>query len=72
MLAGLVALLGAAPLIPAPRGALVACFVAMVVHSLAYAGFLIDPVTWALLGVGLSLARGPLPSPRRAGAAPGG
>ena len=44
-------------------GALVACFVAMVVHSLAYAGFLIDPVTWALLGVGLSLARGPLPSP---------
>lgn len=63
VLAGLVALLGAAPLIPAPRGALVACFVAMVVHSLAYAGFLIDPVTWALLGVGLSLARGPLPSP---------
>jgi O-antigen ligase len=63
VLVGLVALLGAAPLIPAPRGALVACFVAMVVHSLAYAGFLIDPVTWALLGVGLSLARGPLPSP---------
>jgi putative inorganic carbon (hco3(-)) transporter len=63
VLAGLGALVGAAPLIPAPRGALVACFVAMVVHSLAYAGFLIDPVTWALLGVGLSLARGPLPSP---------
>jgi O-antigen ligase len=63
VLSGLIALLGAAPLIPAPRGALVACFVAMVVHSLAYAGFLTDPVTWALLGVGLSLARGPLPSP---------
>ncbi|MGH2988329.1 MAG: O-antigen ligase family protein [Solirubrobacterales bacterium] len=63
VLAGLAALLGAAPLIPAPRGALVACFVAMVVHSLAYAGFLIDPVTWALLGVGLALARAPLPSP---------
>ena len=36
------ALLGTAPLIPAPRAALVACFVAMVVHSLAYAGLLID------------------------------
>jgi hypothetical protein len=35
----------------------------MVAHSLAYAGFLIDPVTWALLGVGLALARAPLPSP---------
>jgi len=63
VLTGLVALLGAAPRIPAPRGALVACFVAMVVHSLAYAGFLIDPVTWALLGVGLALARSPLRSP---------
>jgi putative inorganic carbon (HCO3(-)) transporter len=61
--AGLVALLGAAPLIPAPRGALVACFVAMIVHSLAYAGFLIDPVTWGLLGVGLALARAPIRSP---------
>ncbi len=29
-----------------------ACFVAMVVHSLGYAGFAIDPATWALLGVG--------------------
>ena len=63
VVAGLVALLGAAPLIPAPRGALVACFVAMIVHSLAYAGFLIDPVTWGLLGVGLALARAPTPSP---------
>jgi O-antigen ligase len=63
VLTGLVALLGAAPLIPAPRGALVACFVAMIVHSLAYAGFLSDPVTWGLLGVGLALARAPIPSP---------
>ena len=37
VLAGLVALLGAAPLIPAPRGRS-SRFVAMVVHSLAYAG----------------------------------
>jgi hypothetical protein len=63
VLTGLVALLGAAPLIPAPRGALVACFVAMIVHSLAYAGFLSDPVTWGLLGVGLALARAPIRSP---------
>ena len=34
----------------------------MFVHSLAYAGLLIDPVTWALLGVGLAL-RGALTSP---------
>jgi hypothetical protein len=44
---------------PVARAALVACLAAMVVHSLAYAGFLIDPVTWALLGVGAALARRP-------------
>jgi putative inorganic carbon (hco3(-)) transporter len=58
---GLAALLGTAPGVPAARTALVACFVAMIVHSLAYAGFLTDPATWALLGVGLSLARAPIP-----------
>jgi putative inorganic carbon (HCO3(-)) transporter len=36
-----------------------ACFVALLVHSLGYAGFAIDPATWALLGVGVALgARG--------------
>lgn len=59
-LAGLAALLGAAPGIPAGRTALVACFVAMIVHSLAYASFLTDPATWALLGLGLGLARAPV------------
>ncbi len=44
---------------PAVRGALVACLVALVVHSFAYAGLLIDPVTWALLGAGAALARRP-------------
>jgi putative inorganic carbon (hco3(-)) transporter len=34
-----------------------ACFVAMVVHSLGYAAFTIDPATWALLGVGVALRR---------------
>jgi putative inorganic carbon (hco3(-)) transporter len=61
--AGLAALLGTAPGIPAARSALVACFVAMIVHSLAYASFLTDPATWALLGVGLALARAPIPAP---------
>jgi putative inorganic carbon (hco3(-)) transporter len=41
------------------RGAVAACFVAMLVHSLGYAGFAIDPVTWALLGLGVALRRGP-------------
>jgi putative inorganic carbon (HCO3(-)) transporter len=48
------------------RAALFACLGAMVVHSLAYAGFLIDPVTWALLGIGLALARHPVPAMARA------
>jgi O-antigen ligase len=41
------------------RAAVAACFVAMLVHSLGYAGFAIDPVTWALLGLGVALRRGP-------------
>lgn len=63
VVSGFAALLGVPGRVPAARAALIACFVAMVVHSLAYAGFLIDPATWALLGVGLALARAPLPSP---------
>jgi putative inorganic carbon (hco3(-)) transporter len=63
VVAGLAALLGTAPGLPAARTALVACFVAMIVHSLAYAGFLTDPATWALLGVGLALARAPESTP---------
>jgi putative inorganic carbon (hco3(-)) transporter len=57
-----IVLLGTAPGIPVARTALVACFVAVFVHSLAYASFLIDPATWALLGVGLALARAPIPA----------
>ena len=37
------------------RAATAACFVAMVVHSLGYAAFTIDPATWALLGLGVAL-----------------
>jgi hypothetical protein len=37
--------------------AVAACFVVMIAHSLGYAGFAIDPATWALLGLGIGLRR---------------
>ena len=40
----------------AARAAVLAAFVALLVHTLAYAGFFEDPVTWVLLAVGASLA----------------
>lgn len=39
------------------RAAVFAGFAAMFVHSLSYAAFLTDPITWALLAVGLALVR---------------
>jgi hypothetical protein len=41
--------------------AVAACFIALIVHSLGYADFTVDPAMWALLGVGIALRR------RRAG-----
>jgi O-antigen ligase len=41
------------------RAAVLAAFVALLVHTLAYAGFFEDPITWLLLAVGTSLALGP-------------
>ncbi|MFP5389290.1 MAG: hypothetical protein ACLGG5_08315, partial [Thermoleophilia bacterium] len=38
------------------RAAIFATFVALVVHTMAYAGFYEDPITWVLLAVGASLA----------------
>jgi O-antigen ligase len=38
------------------RAALAAAFLALVFHTLLYADFLEDPVTWTLLGVGTALA----------------
>jgi putative inorganic carbon (HCO3(-)) transporter len=38
-----------------PRAAVAACFVAMTIDSLGYTGFTIDPATWALLALGVSL-----------------
>lgn len=40
----------------AGRAAVLAAFVALLVHTLAYAGFFEDPITWVLLAVGASLA----------------
>ena len=45
-----------------PRIAVAACFAALVLHTLVYADFLEDPITWTLLGIGVALAfadRGP-------------
>lgn len=38
------------------RVAVAACFTAVFVHTLAYAAFLEDPLTWVLLGAAVSLA----------------
>lgn len=46
------------------RSAVAAAFVALVFHTLVYAAFLEDPMTWALLGVGTALAAAA--APRRA------
>lgn len=40
----------------AARSAVLAAFVALLVHTMAYAGFFEDPITWVLLAVGASLA----------------
>jgi O-antigen ligase len=39
------------------RAAVAAAFAALVFHTMLYAAFLEDPLTWALLGVGVALAR---------------
>jgi O-antigen ligase len=44
-----------------PRAAIAAAFAAVVFHTFGYAAFLEDPLTWALLAVGVALARAPEP-----------
>jgi putative inorganic carbon (hco3(-)) transporter len=41
------------------RVAVGAAFLALMFHTMLYADFLEDPVTWTLLGIGLALARAP-------------
>lgn len=50
------ALKGLASHQPIARAAVLAAFVALVVHTMAYAGFYEDPITWVLLAIGASLA----------------
>ena len=40
----------------AARAAVAAAFAALVFHTLVYAAFLEDPLTWALLAAGVALA----------------
>jgi O-antigen ligase len=47
------------------RAAVAAAFTALVLHTWSYASFLEDPLTWALLGVGLALALAAPPPTRR-------
>ena len=47
------------PVLLAARAAVLAAFVALLVHTMAYAGFFEDPITWVLLAVGASLAAAP-------------
>jgi len=56
---------GDTPTLPPPpqaiaRAAVLATFVALLVHTMAYAGFYEDPITWVLLAVGASLATIPV------------
>jgi len=37
------------------RAGVTACYAALLLHTLGYAAFLIDPITWALLAMGLAL-----------------
>jgi len=43
------------PAAPAAGAALVACFAALVMHTMTYAAFLEDPFTWGILGVALGV-----------------
>ena len=56
--AGEVHVLG--PLPPATAPAVLATFFALLVHTMAYAGFYEDPITWVLLAVAVSVARAPV------------
>jgi putative inorganic carbon (HCO3(-)) transporter len=51
---------GDTPPLSIARAAVLAAFVALLVHTMAYAGFYEDPITWVLLAVGASLAALPV------------
>ena len=45
------------------RVAVAAAFAALLFHTLLYADFLEDPITWTLLAIGVALARRPVGAP---------
>jgi O-antigen ligase len=47
---------GDTPSLRIARAAVLAAFIALLVHTMAYAGFYEDPIAWVLLAVGASLA----------------
>lgn len=59
LVVALVTLLGERAGASLARAAVGACFVAMVVSSFGYTGFVIDPAVWALLALGVALRAGP-------------
>jgi len=42
------------------RAAVLSAFIALLVHTMAYAGFYEDPIAWVLLAAGASLAAVPV------------
>jgi putative inorganic carbon (HCO3(-)) transporter len=70
--AALARLLGRGAGTSVARSAVAAAFVALLFHTLVYAAFLEDPLTWALLGIGTALATAaaPRPAPAPAPGAP--
>jgi O-antigen ligase len=61
LLVAVATLFGSGARLSLARATVAACFAAMLVHSLGYAGFLTDPATWALLAIGIALLRQPAP-----------
>ena len=68
--AALLRLLGRAAGTSVARSAVAAAFLALLFHTLVYAAFLEDPMTWALLGLGTALAAAAAPRPAAAPAPP--
>jgi putative inorganic carbon (HCO3(-)) transporter len=70
--AALARLLGRGAGASVARSAVAAAFLALLFHTLVYAAFLEDPLTWALLGIGTALAAAAAPrrAPASAEAAP--
>jgi O-antigen ligase len=63
LFAGLARLRARAPPRAVSRAFVAAGFVALVVHTMLYAAFLEDPITWALLALGVVLSRNRLTGP---------